>query len=558
MAFCVRFLRCAIPAFSVLFCFSLSSSVAADSWNSINTGLANTVVRAVVIHPSYPQILYAGTAGGFFRSADSGATWEAGNSGLGSVNVTSIAVDPLDDRTVYVGTGSGVYRSTDLGGTWTRVLNAGTINAVAAFAYNSDTVLLAAPADGYISRSPDGGSTWERSTGFDEDGGNAVAFVVDPKIPSIVYAALSTYAAIKSTDSGLTWGYCGTPLPSKNVVSIAIDPSSPGTLYSGPEYNGVWKAINARDSFFSWSESSHGFPSGATAVAVKVDPANPEIVYAGTNGRGVYRSADSGETWTAYNVGLTSLTVSPQAMAIDPQNPSTVYVGTNGGIFRYGPAPPPRRPADTICYPQLAVGGGYEVVLLIENNSSSAWRGRAEPLLKDGSLDFLVTDLSLAAGETRKMTFSGGSETKATGLEIFGYPGYPTSALSVAYFFNYFENGKLTDTFGLPKGQGAEKFTLPVEETAAISTGVAARRLPYETDSSVTLTLRDAQGKQIGRVTRSCDFAAFVFEIFPGLPEGFIGSMTVESDTRFFMTVLRMEEQPGGGVQFTSCPPEPR
>jgi len=72
MAFCVRFLRCAIPAFSVLFCFSLSSSVAADSWNSINTGLANTVVRAVVIHPSTRRFCTPGRPADFsearFRS----------------------------------------------------------------------------------------------------------------------------------------------------------------------------------------------------------------------------------------------------------------------------------------------------------------------------------------------------------------------------------------------------------------------------------------------------------------------------------------------------------
>jgi hypothetical protein len=217
-----------------------------------------------------------------------------------------------------------------------------------------------------------------------------------------------------------------------------------------------------------------------------------------------------------------------------------------------------QRPEDTLCFAQLAVGGGYEVVLLIENHSDSAWTGRAEPLNKGQSFEFLMTDIDLLPGETKKYVFTGGSSVLATGLELFGDTGNPTSVLSVAYFFNYFIGGSLVDSTGAPKGQASKTFTLPVEETATVSTGIAIRRLPNMTESPITLKLRDAEGVQIGEETKGSDFAEFVWQTFSGVPNEFIGSMTVESDTDFYMMVLRMEDQPGGGVQYTSCPPEPR
>jgi hypothetical protein len=168
-----------------------------------------------------------------------------------------------------------------------------------------------------------------------------------------------------------------------------------------------------------------------------------------------------------------------------------------------------------------------------------------------------MTDLNLAAGETQKLIFTGGSNLISSGLEIFGNAGNATSALSTAFFFTYSPNGIFEDSVGVPKGEAATKFTLPVEEATPITTGIAVRRLPNTTNSPITLTLRNAQGTQIGSVTRSSDFAMFVWQLFPLLPASFIGSMTVESATDFYMIAFRMD-QTDGATQFTTCPAEAR
>jgi ligand-binding sensor domain-containing protein len=53
-------------------------------------------------------------------------------------------------------------------------------------------------------------------------------------------------------------------------------------------------------------------------------------LYAGTD-FGVFRSTDVGETWSAVNSGLTSLSVF--VLTIDPLDSSTLYAGTTGGVF---------------------------------------------------------------------------------------------------------------------------------------------------------------------------------------------------------------------------------
>jgi hypothetical protein len=211
--------------------------------------------------------------------------------------------------------------------------------------------------------------------------------------------------------------------------------------------------------------------------------------------------------------------------------------------------------SDVIVYPQLAVGGGYEVVLIVSNKSNTSWSGIAKPLSADKSFDYLITSIQLAAGQTKKITLSGGPSTIATGLEIYGNPGYRNSALSVSYFFNFYQDGRLTDSTGVPKSQAAKKFTFPVEKSKTVDTGLAIRRRAHQVDSPITITLVDAQGKPIQQVSRGSNFANFFTEQFTGVPSQFIGSVVAESLDEFYLVVIRLEETLPG-FQLTSVPAE--
>lgn len=97
-----------------------------DRWERIGQTLPDPFVSSIVIHPTEPSLLYVGGPGGVWKSADGGKTWQAVNRGLTTLNVRALAMAPKNSQTLYAGTnGSGLYRSTDAGATWVPVpLNA--------------------------------------------------------------------------------------------------------------------------------------------------------------------------------------------------------------------------------------------------------------------------------------------------------------------------------------------------------------------------------------------------------------------------------------------------
>ncbi|MDP1949411.1 MAG: hypothetical protein Q8L77_18165 [Nitrospirota bacterium] len=90
-----------------------------DQWERIGQTLPDLFVSSILIDPIEPKTLYIGGPSGVWKSPDSGQTWMAINSGLTSLNIRTLAMSPRDSRMLFVGTnGSGLYRSTDAGAIW--------------------------------------------------------------------------------------------------------------------------------------------------------------------------------------------------------------------------------------------------------------------------------------------------------------------------------------------------------------------------------------------------------------------------------------------------------
>lgn len=94
----------------------------ADSWVRIGHSLPDQFISSLLVHPAQPGVLYAAGRAGVHKSADGGRSWQAMNTGLATLNIRSLVMSPRDPNLLYAGTnGSGLYRSTDGGATWTRV-----------------------------------------------------------------------------------------------------------------------------------------------------------------------------------------------------------------------------------------------------------------------------------------------------------------------------------------------------------------------------------------------------------------------------------------------------
>ncbi len=225
-----------------------------------------------------------------------------------------------------------------------------------------------------------------------------------------------------------------------------------------------------------------------------------------------------------------------------------------------------------LTYAQLALGGSYQTVLVVSNESSTAWSGTANlrkgndqswtsawtlnGAAKTGSTSF---DISLGPKATRKFVLAGDDTTRSGYLTI--QSSTSINNIATAFFYNYIVGNQLIDSIGVPPSYEGRAFTFAAEKSASVNTGLAYVS-SVKTGFPIKFTLFDGVGRQVQQVTLNYDGQSARFftgpggGIFPGIADGFVGSLVVESDQNLCMTVLRMENTPDG-VQYTSFPPHP-
>jgi uncharacterized protein YraI len=86
-----------------------------DVWTS--NGPEGGPINVLVINPTTPTILYAGTEGsGVFKSTNGGEIWTAFNTDLNYTHVRALAIDPTIPTFLYAGTeGGGVFTIRQMG-----------------------------------------------------------------------------------------------------------------------------------------------------------------------------------------------------------------------------------------------------------------------------------------------------------------------------------------------------------------------------------------------------------------------------------------------------------
>lgn len=78
-------------------------------------------ITALISDLSQPQILYASSADGVFKSVDAGNSWQTMNTGLSNPKIAALALHPTQSSHLYAVTADGiVWRSTDGATSWQR------------------------------------------------------------------------------------------------------------------------------------------------------------------------------------------------------------------------------------------------------------------------------------------------------------------------------------------------------------------------------------------------------------------------------------------------------
>jgi photosystem II stability/assembly factor-like uncharacterized protein len=308
------------------------------TWNLVNGGLDITSVHSLVIVPTNPQTVYVGAYNGVYKSTNGGASWSVASNGL-SINsyVRSLSVDPTNPQIVYAGSDAGVYKSTDGGSSWT-TFNTG----LSSLPISSLVIDPSAPQTIYagtgvgVFKFASGSNSWiPVNNGIPDNSLIIDLLVICPGNPQTIYSG-TVNGVYKSVTGGGSWSAVNSGLSYIGVDSLVVDPVNPQAIYAGAGIHGVFKSI---DGGVTWDTASKGIKGdGRQIMTLAIDPLTPQTLYAGTMNTGVFKSINGGETWSVVNGGLNNLGMGLfiDAIAIDPSAPQTVYAGSQqgAGVFK--------------------------------------------------------------------------------------------------------------------------------------------------------------------------------------------------------------------------------
>jgi hypothetical protein len=190
---------------------------AGSTWLPVDDFMANLAVTCMVMDPTNPDVIYAGTGegfsnldairgGGIFRTID-GSTWQQLPASTGTTfqNITRLAISK-NGRFLLAATTRGLMRSTDKArATWTSVLPA-SIADVKFHPTLSTHAVAGSLNDGNAYYSTDSGKTWKTATHNGTWTGR-VELAYSVKNPSLVYASVQMNAGEiwRSTNGGKSY-----------------------------------------------------------------------------------------------------------------------------------------------------------------------------------------------------------------------------------------------------------------------------------------------------------------------------------------------------------------
>jgi photosystem II stability/assembly factor-like uncharacterized protein len=318
--------------------------------------------------PGEPEHFYFGSVnGGVWETRDAGRTWQPIFDGQPIGSIGAIAVAPSNPRVLYAGSGEadmrsdisqgdGMYKSADGGKTWSHIglTDSQQIGRVVIHPDNPDVAYVAALGHPYaanaergVFRTTDGGATWQKVLGPNNDTG-AIDLALEPGNPKTIYAALwatrrtpwSVYPAstmagsgiFKSTDSGDHWTQLTNGLPAKpGRIGLAVAPSQPSRVYAvvdAEEGGGMYRSDDAGATWTKSSGDARVWSRGWYFGGVTVEPKNADTVY--SINVNVYRSDDAGKTFIPVKGAPGGDDY--HTLWIDPQRPEHRILGVDQGV----------------------------------------------------------------------------------------------------------------------------------------------------------------------------------------------------------------------------------
>ncbi len=385
-------------------------------WEELGPGNVGGRTRAILINPVAPNVMYAaGVGGGVFKTINAGLSWSPTSDDLLNIAVCSMIMDPTDPNTIYAGTGEGffngdgirglgIFKTTDGGANWTQL--AGTVEPAVPFgAFFRCNKLAVSPNDSdriyaatrtAVWTSPDAGATWtalfdnpditDLPPGIPEAIGSSAGFtdievrqdtpMGEPDVLFVCSGSFTASGAYRSEDGGASWEQLGSNADlirdDQGRMTIDIAPSNNDIIYIAMANNGgsgsfgqfveIYRSTDGGDTWsprvdfgaeisaFLFSNIVFGagcfgnsqFAQGWYDNIIKVDPSDPDVVWVG--GVDLFRSDDGAQTfgiasyWWLDNTFEAFVHADQHELVFHPDydgvTNTTLFSGSDGGVYR--------------------------------------------------------------------------------------------------------------------------------------------------------------------------------------------------------------------------------
>jgi uncharacterized repeat protein (TIGR01451 family) len=336
----------------------LKSTDNGSTWNT--TGLGYTfdqgvLIRRLVIDPTNPQVLFAATSNGIYKTANGGTSWTMIQTGY----FIDIELKPGNSQIIYAatyGSNAQVYRSSDGGISWNVVSNFTSLYRIdiAVTPANASIVdIICSKSDrtfGGVFRSTDSGQTFNVSydasvgpinlldykydgSGTGGQGEYDLCYAISPVNANKVFmGGVNTWT---SNDGGNNWTintmWTGDSFNNPTSIQtvhadkhwLAYSPVDPNILIQCND-GGVYKSIDAGT---TWQDISNGLQI-SEVYRIGSSATNGNVILAGLQDNGT-KSFMGGNNWQAASGG------DGMECAVDPTNDNTMYsTYVQGTLYR--------------------------------------------------------------------------------------------------------------------------------------------------------------------------------------------------------------------------------
>ena len=181
--------------------------------------------------------------------------------------------------------------------------------------------------------SSDKGETWKRP--IFGDGVSIRALCVDPIKPYKIYAGSDNHGLFQSNNNGVTFEKNLTFPESRQIWSIAVDPSDSDTIYIGTR-PGIYRS---KDCGETWQDLPlNGVEECAVGIprttGIVIDPIDNKKIWAGAEVDGIFKSVDGGDSWNHFEDIGTGKSIYESDVHSVARNGNVTYAGTPFGLAR--------------------------------------------------------------------------------------------------------------------------------------------------------------------------------------------------------------------------------